>query len=185
MSSALRVNDITNIAGKRTVYNTGGNVVDVSVSTFAYPTLIYCGAGNGTRLDALSLTVTPKKSTNIIICSWMITGEMHWDTTWVVHRNGSLITDSGQWGYNGDTGNTQWSGIVAGWYDNDYSSTPASLKLMYQQVANTTSQITITPAVRRAGTTDQWFYINRGQASVGTDAYEHTVSTGYLFEIST
>lgn len=185
MSSELRVNDITNLSGKRTIYNTGGNVVGCSVSTFAYPTLIYCGSGNGTRLDALSLTITPKKSTNIIICSWMITGEMHHDTTWVVHRNGSLITDGGQQAYNADTGNQQWSGIIAGWYDNNYSSTPSCLSLMYQMTANTTSTITLTPACRRAGTTDQWFYINRGQASTGTDAYEHTVSTGYLFEIST
>lgn len=184
MTNFIEVDKVTNVAGKQTVYSSGGHIVDFAVATYEEQALIYGGTGNGTMFQQLSLTITPKKSTNIIIASWMINGESHWNKVFRVFRNGSLITTTNEQGYNNESGNVEWSGIISGWYDNNYASTPNSFKLMYQQVANTTSQITLTPAIKDAGGTDQWFYLNRTQASTGAESYEQMVSTGYLFEIS-
>jgi len=185
MTNFIEVNSVKNLAGKQTVFNTGGHVVDFAVTSYAQGQLIYGGTGNGTMIEGLSLTITPKKSTNIIICCWNINGEAHWNTNFRVFRNGSLITTAGEEGYNNESGNVEWSGIISGWYDNNNDSTPSNYKLMYQQVAGTTSTITYTPATKRSGGSDYWFYLNRTVASSGGDNQENTVSNGYLFEIST
>ena len=68
MSSELRVNDIYNLAGKRLSASGVGNVVSSDFNQSCEPYLVYCrNAGNGTRFNALSLSVTPKKSSNILV----------------------------------------------------------------------------------------------------------------------
>lgn len=186
MSNDLRVDDVYNLAGKRLVASGVGNVVSSDFVQTCEPYLVYCrNAGNGTRFNALSLSVTPKKSSNILVMQWVLTGEVSWDEVLLLHRNDSLITDGNQWGYNGEVGNARWSGLIGGWYDRDNSSTPASFKLTYHCVANTTSSLYFTPAVRSSQGNENWWRLNRTWNSNGQNAYERTCSLGYLFEIGT
>jgi hypothetical protein len=174
MSSQLRVNDIYNLAGKRLVASGVGNVVSSDFVQTCEPYLVYTrNSGNGTRFNALSLSVTPKKSSNILVMQWVLTGEVSWDEVLLLHRNDSLITDGGQQGY------------IGGWYDRDNSSTPQSFKLTYHCVANTTSPLYFTPAVRSSQGSENWWRLNRTWNSNGQNSYERTCSLGYLFEIGT
>ena len=93
MSSELRVNDIYNLAGKRLSASGVGNIVFSDFTQFCEPYLVYNqNSGNGTRFNALSLSVTPKKSSNILVMQWVITGEVSWDEVLLIHRNDDLIT---------------------------------------------------------------------------------------------
>lgn len=186
MSSELRVNDIYNLAGKRLSASGVGNVVSSDFTQFCEPYLVYNqNSGNGTRFNALSLSVVPKKSSNILVMQWVITGEVSWDEVLLIHRNDDLITDGGQQGYNNEVGNNRWSGLLAGWYDNNNSSTPASWKLTYHCVANTTNRLYFTPACRSSQGSENWWRLNRCWDSNGQGNYERTCSIGYLFEIGT
>ena len=94
MSSEIRVNDIYNLAGKRLSASGVGNVVSSDFNQSCEPYLVYTqNSGNGTRLNALSLTVVPKKSSNILVMQWVISAEVSWDEVLLVHRNDDLITD--------------------------------------------------------------------------------------------
>ena len=186
MTTRINVNDIYNLAGKRIVNRGIGNVVGFDACQNCQPFLVYNrNSGNGTRLNTLSLSITPKKSTNIIVCQWMITGEESWDEVFLLHRNDGLITDGGQQGYNSEAGNNRWSGLLAGWYDNNNSSTPASWKLQWHGTAGTTSRITFTPATRSSQGSENWFRMNRCWDSNGQGNYERTCCTGFLYEIGT
>ena len=186
MTTQLRVNDIYNLAGKRLVASGVGNVVSSDFTQTCEPYLCYTKVdGDGTRFNALSLSVTPKKSSNILVMQWVLTGEVSWNEVLLIHRNDSLITDGGQQGYNNEVGNARWSGLLGGWYDNNNSSTPASWKLTYHCVANTTSKLYFTPAVRSSQGNEDWWRLNRTWNSNGQNSYERTCSLGYLFEIGT
>ena len=189
--SRISVNTIQNTSGVTLVSNTGGNVVG---SQFCYMTeQLYIrtdvDGGGGTLIPGLTMCITPKKSTNIIICEWMVSGEVYNDNMFVIHRkigNGTwgLITDGGQQGYNNDVGNVRWSGITPGWYDPDFSSTPQTNNIQYHCVAGTTSTLCFGVAIRSTSST-YWHPINRTYNSTGQTSYENSASTGYLFEIST
>ena len=84
-----------------------------------------------------------------------------------------------------EVGNIRWSGLLGGWYDNNNASTPASWKLTYHCVANTTSKLYFTPAVRSSQGNEDWWRLNRTWNSNGQNSYERTCSLGYLFEIGT
>ena len=186
MSSELRVNDIYNLDGKRLSASGVGNVVSSDFTQFCEPYLVYTqNSGNGTRFNALSLSVTPKKSSNILVMQWVITGEVSWNEVLLIHRNDDLVTDGGQQGFNNEVGNNRWSGLLGGWYDNNNDSTPASWKLTYHCVANTTNRLYFTPAVRSSQGNEDWWRFNRAWASNGQGNYERTCSIGYLFEIGT
>jgi hypothetical protein len=189
--STLKTNQINNLAGKTIISNAGGNIVD---SSFAYMTqqlLVYSDvSGNGNRIPGLALCITPKKSTNIIVCEWMITGETYNDNMFLVHKKvGSgdyaLVTDTGYQSYNTTTGNVRYSGLNPGWYDPDFASTPQTVNIQYHFVPNTTSNVCLIPAIRSAGPTAYNAYINRSTNSSGQTSYENSVSVGYAFEIST
>ena len=140
--------------------------------------------GNGTTVTDLNLTITPKFSNSLIIMTWMIHGEMHYDSVWTLHRNGALITTAGYQGYNNQIGNSRWSGVIASPYDqNDQSTTPFHLFIQYAISAETTAMRTYAPAVRASGGTAYTLYLNRAVASAGTDGQEVGVSTGVIMEI--
>jgi len=186
MSAEIRVNDIYNTSSKRLVASGVGNVVSSDFTTFCQPYLVYTqNSGSGTRFNALSLSVTPRKSSNILVMQWVISGEVSWDEVLLIHRNDSLITDGGQQGYNAEVGNNRWSGLLGGWYDNNNDSTPASWKLTYHCVANSTSKLYFTPAVRSSQGSENWWRLNRSWSSNGQGNYERTCCVGYLFEIGT
>ena len=187
----LNVNAIQNTSGVNLVTSSGGHVVDTKVVYMTQQLYVRSDVdgGGGSLIPGLSMCVTPKKSSNIIICEWMISGETYNDNMFVVHKKvgtgtWAIVTDGGQQGYNNDVGNVRWSGIVPGWYDPDFSSTPQTVNLQYHFVANTTSTLCLGPAIRSTSTS-YWNPINRTYNSTGQTSYENSVSTGYLFEIST
>jgi hypothetical protein len=188
MSSILNVDTVQTTSGKillsNSLGNHGVNFTQCYMSEIA--TYSSANSGNGTTISDLSMTISPKSANSILIMEWMITGEMHLNNGFVIHKNGSLITTAGQEGYNNVSGNVRYSTLHPALYDNNNESTPSNNRLTYQCIAGTTSAITFAPAVRATGATAYTFYLNRAMGS-GTVAYtgqEQNVSYGYLFEFT-
>ena len=186
--SYLQVNNITTTGGNNIVPGGVGNVVDSRVCFMSTQLYIRADADNGSLIPGLTMCIKPKKSTNILVVEWMITGEVYNDNVFVIHKkvgsgNWGLITDAGQQGYSNDAGNNSWAGITPGWYDPDFASTPQTMNIQYHFVPGTTSQVCLGVAIR--GPSVYYSPINRSQNSTGQTSYENSVSTGMMFEIGT
>lgn len=140
--------------------------------------------GDGTTITELGLTITPKKANSLLIMRWMLNGELHQDAMFVIQQDGALILQPNYQGVNNVIGNTRWSGIVSGRYDQDENSTPSNWYLCYTVPANSTNGRTYFPAVRSSGPTSYTFFMNRTVNNTGQDFYEVTVSTGSIMEIA-
>ena len=139
--------------------------------------------GNGSTISALNLTITPKFSSSLLIMEWMINAEVHHDTVFLIHQNGSLITTAGYEGYNNNAGNQRWSGFMSGFYDADEGSTMSNFYLQYAIPAASLSQRTYAPAIRSGSGTNYVMTLNKTLGSQGEEGYENTVSTGMIMEI--
>jgi hypothetical protein len=189
--TTLTVGTITPASGSTVFIDSGSRLIASGspIQTLYYRTdarNVYSApnSGNGVTVTDLNLTITPKFSNSLIIMTWMIHGEMHYDSVWTLHKNGLLITTSGYQGYNNQIGNSRWSGVVATSYDfNDQASTPFHLFIQYAIPAENTAIRTYAPAVRSSGATAYTFYLNRPVSSGGADSYEVGVSTGVIMEI--
>jgi hypothetical protein len=181
--SLLKTNAIQTVAGKPILNGTGSIIQTVYVRSDAFTTYSAAASGNGTTVSALSASITPTSATNRIICNWMINGEVIYNTVWLVHRDGALITTAGEEGRN-SISNNQWVGFSPSVYDaNDQSSTPSTYTIQYSQIAGSTDTRTYAPAIRSSEATAYTFYLNRTVASTGAAAYENMVSTGVLYEV--
>ena len=114
--SYLKVNTINNTSGVTLVPSGVGNVVDTRMTYMSDQLYVRNNTGNGVLIPGLQMCITPKKSTNILVCEWMIEGETYNDNVFVIHKkvgNGSwaLVTDASYQGYNNDVGNQLWSEI--------------------------------------------------------------------------
>jgi len=144
-------------------------------------------SGNGTTIGDLEITIKPKSANSMLMMKWMINGEVHQDIVFLVHRNGQLISDAGYSGFNAESGNERWSGLVAGIYETapDYDSTPNNFMLRYWIPAINTNVRTYAPAIRSSTTTAYTLHLNRTQGNAsGANAYEMTFSTGVIMEIA-
>lgn len=113
----------------------------------------------------------------------MITGELHQDNVFLVHRDGSLITSSPT-GYNGQVGNARYSGMMAAFYDQNEDSTPSTWRLHYlDDGLLSTATRTYAPAVRGSGPTAYTFFLNRTVNASTGDNYEQSISFGIAMEI--
>lgn len=177
-------NNVITIPSGHKLYAPGSVVQVQTVRTEARNTYSSPTTGNGTTITDLNLTITPKFSTSLLACQWMINGEMHHDNVFLIHREGALVTTAGQTGYNSTTGNSRWSGYTSGFYDQNENSTPSNWFIQYFATANSTASTTIAPAVRGSGGTAHTFYLNRTVGSAGSDGYETMVSTGMIMEIA-
>jgi hypothetical protein len=139
-------------------------------------------SGGGTTLPELNLTITPRFSNSILICQWMINYESNYNLGVVIHKNGSIITTSGETGYNASSTN-RWSTYVTAAYDPDDASTPSNMFVQYRTVAGATSSMTFAPAVRSTSSSAYTFALNRSLSNPNADAYEYMVSTGTIWEI--
>lgn len=139
---------------------------------------------NGTTISDLSISVTPQFANSLLIIQWMINGEVHQDSTILIHKNNSLITESGVEGYNQSLGNIRSSGYTSGAFDNDTSSTPSNYFVQYSIVAGSTSSMSFAPAVRSSGASNYTFALNRTVSGATTDNQESMVSSGVLWEIA-
>jgi len=140
--------------------------------------------GDGTTIAALAVSIAPKSSSSLLICSWMINYEVNTDSVFVIHKDGSIITTSGYQGYNNVTGNARYSGVIGAMYDNDNSSTPSNSYIQYAVPSGSTAATTYAPAIRASNATAATFYLNRPVGSTGGDNNEITVSTGIIMEIA-
>jgi hypothetical protein len=176
-------NTITIPAGHK-LYAPGTVVQAATIRSDTRTSYSSSNSGNGTAITDLTLTITPKFSNSLLACQWMINGEAHQDNSIVIHRNGALVTTTGQTGYNSVGGNSRWSGYANAFYDQNEDSTPSNWFIQYFATAGSTSQTTFSPATRASGGTSYTFYLNRVVGSTGTDVYENMVSTGIIWEIA-
>jgi hypothetical protein len=138
--------------------------------------------GTGTTITELELTIVPKRSNSILLCTWMLNAEVDWRNVFVIHRNRQLIEATGFQGYNSsNTG--RFSGYVGAMYDNDNNTTMHNYYIQYAMPAGTTQPITIAPAIRSSVASNFILYLNRTFA-IPSDAREVTVSTGMIQEIA-
>lgn len=203
--SSLRV---SNIEALNLVQKTGGGAVTIqngttlSTSTpqaFSSPTQIVqvryfrtdvrttysiSQSGDGNRITDVNLSITPKFATSLLLIQWMINGEMHQDSSFVIHRDNALITTAGYQGYNNSAGNNRWSGIATGYYDQNEDSTPSNWFIQFALPAVTISPTVLSLAVRSSGPNDRTFALNRTLGSSGGDNHEQGISTGTIWEIA-
>jgi hypothetical protein len=138
--------------------------------------------GNGTTVTPLNLTITPRFSSSIIICDWMINGELHQDNVFLVHKDGSLAAN----GYNLTSGNNRWAGLMSGFYDQNEDSTPSNWNLKYiDSSLGSIASRTYAPAVRSSSGTVYTFSLNGTISAAAQDFYERMVSIGVAYEVAT
>jgi hypothetical protein len=164
------------------IYAPGMIVQTVYLRSDTRTTYASNNSGNGTTVSALGMTIVPKNANNRIIVQWMVNGELHQDNVFLIHRDGSLITTSGEEGKN-NLSNNRYDGYVSAFYDQNESSTPSNWMIMYSQIAGSTSSRTYAPAVRSSSGTNYTFYLNRTVSDSG-DAFERMVSSGVIFEVA-
>jgi hypothetical protein len=179
----ITTNSIT--VGGRLLPNSLGSIIQtVYVRSDAFTTYSVPASGDGTTISALGLSITPSNANNRIICNWMINAEVDYNTVFLVHRNGVLITTVGEEGRN-SVSNNGWVGFSPVPYDgNDQSSTMSNMTIQYSQIAGTTNTITYAPAIRSSNTGVSYtFFLNRCIAGTGGSQFENAVSTGILHEV--
>lgn len=169
----------------RNITNPPDSIVQVKyVRTDNRTTYASNNSGDGTTITDLNLTITPKYSNSLLLCQWMINGELHQDNVFLIHRNGALVTTSTYEGYNNAQGNNRWSGIASGFYDQNEDSTPSNWFLQYLIPAGSTTATTLAPAVRSSSGGNYTLALNRTINGASQDAYERMVSTGTIWEIA-
>jgi hypothetical protein len=180
--STLVVNKVE-ARNTRTLLNTSGNIIQVVYArTDARNTYASAATGDGTTITDLNISITPRNANNRLICQWMINCEVHWDNVLLIHRDGALITTVGEEGRN-NISNNRWVGYAPFRYDNNNSSTPDNIFVMYSQIAGSTTSRTYAPAIRASGGTAYTFFLNRVVNSTGTDFQENMVSTAVIYEV--
>lgn len=166
------------------LYQAGMILQTVHIRTETQSSFSSATTGNGTTITPLNITITPKRADSILLCTWMINYEVHWDNVFVIHRNGSIITNSGFQSFNNVVGNLRYSGVTAAFHDNDNNSTQANQFIQYVVPAVSTASATYAPAIRSSSTAAHTLFLNRTIGSGGQDVFEISVSTGMIQEIA-
>ena len=164
------------------VINPGSVAQLLVVRTNAFTSYSSPTTGNGTTITDLNLVITPKKANSMLVMQWMLNCEVGHDTVFLIHKNGSLITDVGYEGRN-NIGNNQWVGYVPANYENNTDSTPACYFIQYAIPAGSTDQQTFAPATRSSSASASTLFLNRSVSSAGASTFENMVSTGKIMEI--
>jgi hypothetical protein len=175
------------ISAASPIYSPDMVVQTVYARTSARNTYAAAVSGNGTTITDLNLTIVPRFATSMLIMQWMINSEASsgsWNTVFLIHQNGLLITQAGYEGYNNQAGNQRWSGVAAGMYDNNSSSTMSNIVIQYAIPAASVTSRVYAPAVRSSDSTAKTFYLNRTVDSAGGDTLEATVSSGVIWEVA-
>lgn len=175
----------------------GGLVLPGSVVNFAYVEedgRLSVAANNNSWniLSQLDITIARTVPGSSFQCVWMVNGEAtgH-DHMFTVYRlsysdlgNGTLI------GYNTDAGAERWSGVSHGWYDRDQNSTQYNNSIVWYDAAPSDASFPVgTEIVYRVGNrssnnANYTYWLNRTDSRGGQNAYENTVSAGYVMEIA-
>ena len=137
-------------------------------------------SGNGTIITPLNVVITPKRASSMIVVEWVIGAEVHQDTVFLVHKNGSVASD----GFNTAIGNIRSSGIMSGSYDQNEDSTPSNYKIRYVDYPNTTSATTYSLAIRSSSGGNYTLALNRTINGATSDNHESMVSFGSAMEVA-
>jgi hypothetical protein len=184
LKGLLANNNVITVPSGHTLYAPGSVVQVQTVRTDARVTFAQPLSGDGTTITQLGLSITPKFANSRLIMQWMINGESQQDTSFLIHKNGLLVTTAGETGYNAESGNVRWSGIASGFYDQNESSTPSNWFIQYSCIAASTGAMIFAPATRASNATAQTFHLNRTYLSAGADFQETLVSNGTIWEIA-
>ena len=184
LKGLLANNNVITVPSGHTLYAPGSVVQVQTVRSDERTAISSAVSGNGTTITQLNLSITPKFANSKLIMQWMINGEMQENNVLLIHRNGSLITTTGETGYNSVAGNSRWSGVMSAIYDTDVASTIENHSMHYFCISGSTSTQVFAPAVRASGGTAFTFFINRTSAGTLTDNQESTISTGIIWEIA-
>jgi hypothetical protein len=149
----------------------------VTVQTRTQGTYTASNSGDGTIVTPLNITFTPKKAGNKVILEWVVSGEMHQDTVYLVSRDGVLLPNAS----NGN--NNRWAGITAHEYDQNQESTPSNMVVKIVDLNSLATSTTYQLRVRSSDNNTYTFYLNRTVASAGQDSYEAGLSVGTATEI--
>lgn len=160
-----------------------GSVVQVVTNRYAGRPAFTFYPGSDTAISYLNTTITPKLANSLLICQFVISGECTYNAVYRAFRDGSLITNSGYWGYNNEDGSA-YSGIAMAPYDGDLASTPFTQHVTYFVPAFNTNATTLQIAVRCTDGGTPVYYLNRTYNSGGTTAYEIAVSYVTIWEIA-
>ena len=144
-------------------------------TTFSAP-----GSIDANPVSALNLSITPRFANSMILCHWMINGEVQQDFNFVIFKNGVLAND----GYNLQAGNILGSGYVTAPYDPDVSTTPFNVNITYAGFPGGTGLVTYGVGIRSSDTGAKTFYLNRVVAGIGAGTSENMVSIGIIQEIT-
>jgi hypothetical protein len=160
-----------------------GSVVQVVTNRYAGRPAFTFYPGSDTPIGYLNTVITPKLASSLLICQFVISGECTYNTVYRSFRDGSLITNSGYWGYNNEDGSA-YSGIAIAPYDTDLASTPFTQHVTYFVPAYNTNATTMQIAVRCTDGGTPVYYLNRTYNSGGANAYEIGVSYVTIWEIA-
>lgn len=140
---------------------------------------------NGNPITPLSISIRPRMSTSLIKVSWMINGEVHYNTKWTIWMNNSLCRVPGYEGWNASVTPGYWVGYIPTPYDiNDQNSTLTTFKIDFYIKPNSTDSLTFTPAISGSSGTAYTFGLNRTLGAQGQDSYENAISTATIWEIA-
>jgi hypothetical protein len=184
--SAIQLGSIQTTSGKTILADSGSVIQTVFVRSDDRINYSALPSGNGNTLTPLGLTITPRSIGSRLICQWMINGEVHQDTVFLIHRNGVLIDTGDSPGFNALNGNVRWSGIATGRYDTNEDSTPANYIIMYSQVSDSLATRTYCPAIRSSSGGTYTLGLNKciNYTVAGQDNVEIMVSTGIAYEVA-
>lgn len=153
-----------------------------SKATYAVPAYVAAadGSSNGTYIDVLQTTITPKISSSRIKIELNISFEVHQDTIFRLFRS-TVAGGDVQIGKNDD--NNRWSGFAYPGYDVDNASTPSTNHYIYIDSPDTTSAVTYRLMIQSTGVGATTFFLNRTVAALGQSIYENAISQVVLTEI--
>lgn len=176
--------NIISLASGTEIYEPNTIIQTVTARSDQRTTYSAPNTGNGTTISALNISISPKRSSSLLLITWMINGEIHYDSVFTIHQGGAIITTSGFEGYNNNAGNVRWSGVAAGFYDRNEGSTPSNWIIQYAVSAGSTTSRTYAPAIRSSTATNYTFALNRTLNGSIADNQESMISTGMIMEIA-
>jgi hypothetical protein len=191
--TVLTVGNIKALSGNTIVMPGGHSVISpgsvVQCVIKRYDTGTTYTTGNqigGVEFVDMRISIRPKRSNSMIMCSFQIFGEggsTH-DYVMTVFKNGA-VPDGPYAGFNNQAGRQFWSGYAMPLpYESDYNSTPFTSTMRYFDFPKTIDLVTYAPGVQNTAGSNYTWYLNRTAGSTGTTNYENGVSYSMAWEIA-
>lgn len=188
--STLIVDRVENALGHPLLQDFGSIVQTVTVraqnrTQYSMPAPV--GSTTGTALPTLAMTITPRNSDSLIVCTWHIFFESDENTGFRVLRNNAYVTTSPYQSYgNSAFSNTDtWNCLQTAPYDaaNNNDTTPHIARLVYMDKPGG-GTFTYQPTVHPTNTSAANFNLNRVYENTGNNGDEVGVSFGRIFEVA-